>query len=47
MPPMKKSKTTALVEMPGSPEGAEVFLKRLRNADDPLALMSDLAPTIY
>ena len=44
MPPMKKSNTTALIEMPGSPEGAEAFLKRLRNADDPLALVDKLAP---
>ena len=41
---MKKNKTTALVEMPGSPKGAEAFLKRLRNADDPLALVDKLAP---
>ena len=41
---MKKSKITALIEMPGSPEGAGAFLKRLRNADDPLAMVGDLAP---
>ncbi len=41
---MKKIKTTALVETPGSPEGVEAFLKRLRNADDPLAMVGKLAP---
>ncbi len=41
---MKKSKTTNLIEMPGSPEGAGAFLKRLRNADDPLAIVDNLAP---
>ncbi len=44
MAAMKKTKQLILPDRPGSRDGAEAFLARVRNADEPLGLIAPLSP---